>query len=193
MVKRETMQLFDLLFKYTPKEASPQVAVHFINGLFGKDHPPDSGIAFLSTESVTEQNDKLAKIVSDIILAVGTDTYLMEAQIDEDKTTALRVFQYSFAAARQTRRMSEDGSRITLTMPEARTIYWKSANKTPDPVTLRLEFSGKRYCDYDIETFKTLNQSVEVLEKHKETQPDGWANYYRNWEPRLNGVVDKAL
>jgi hypothetical protein len=78
-----------------------------------------------------------------IIFAVGTDTYLMEAQIDEDKTIALRVFQYGFAAARQTRRMSEDGSRITLTMPEARAIYWESANKIPDTVTLRLEFPGK--------------------------------------------------
>jgi hypothetical protein len=63
--------------------------------------------------------------------------------------------------------MSEDGSRITLTMPEARTIYWESANEMPDTVTLRLEFPGNGRYDYDIETFKVLDQSVEVLKQRK--------------------------
>jgi hypothetical protein len=165
--RRESMQLFDMLFKYTLKEASPGAVVHLINGLFDKSHSPGSAVTFLSSESVAERQGKLEKIISDIILAIGSESYLIEAQIDEDKTIALRVFQYGFAAARQRRRMTEDGSRITLTMPEARVIYWESAGKTPDKVVLRLEFPGKGYYDYEIETFKVLDQSVGELEARK--------------------------
>ncbi|MDR0557802.1 MAG: hypothetical protein LBG43_08070 [Treponema sp.] len=44
---RETLQLFDLMFmvKLILKEASPPALVHFINGLFDKNHPPDNAVA----------------------------------------------------------------------------------------------------------------------------------------------------
>ncbi|MDR0557185.1 MAG: hypothetical protein LBG43_04875 [Treponema sp.] len=77
----------------------------------------------------------------------------------------MRVFQYGFAVARQGRRVSKDGSRITLTMPATRTIYRESTGKTPDVAPLRMEFPGNGHCDYEMEAFKTLDQSVESLEE----------------------------
>lgn len=62
--ERETLQLFDLMFKLILKEASPAALVRFINGLFGKDYPPESGAAFAATESVSGQAERLERNVA---------------------------------------------------------------------------------------------------------------------------------
>jgi hypothetical protein len=163
---RETLQLFDLMFKYTLKEASPPALVRFINGLFGTNYPPESAVTFNATESVgaaDEKNEKLEKITSDMILTIGADAFLIEAQISDDENIALRVFQYGFAHAARNKEIAEDEDVITLTMPSARVIYWETTRKTPDKVTLRLIFPDRSVHDYEIETFKVLNQSVETL------------------------------
>ena len=168
--ERETLQLFDLMFKYILKEASSGAIVHFINGLFDKDYPIDSSVTFAATESVViqqSQKQKMGKIQSDIILILNDDPFLIEAQIEDDETIALRAFQYGFAHARQTKSISEDESLITLIMPEARIIYWETSRKTPDKVILRLVFPDRSLHDYEIETFKMLDQSLETLEQRK--------------------------
>ena len=165
--ERETAQLFDLMFKYILKEASPGAIVHFINGLFNRDYPQDCSVTFTATESVTNQSQKMEKIQSDIILVLNGDTFLIEAQIGDDETIALRVFQYGFAHARQSKYISEDERIITLVMPEVRIIYWETTHKTPDKVTLRLVFPNGSPHDYEIETFKVLDQSLETLEQRK--------------------------
>ncbi|GHU49308.1 hypothetical protein FACS1894200_07810 [Spirochaetia bacterium] len=168
---RETPQLFDLMLKCLLKEASPSAVVHFINGLFGKDYPPDSSVTFAATESIAipqpNKPQKLEKIQSDIILIVAGDDFLVEAQIDDDETIALRVFQYGFAHARRTKTISEDETLIPLLMPEARIIYWETSRKTPDKVTLRFVFPDDSKHDYEIKTFKMLEANLETLEKRK--------------------------
>ncbi|MHC6204605.1 hypothetical protein ACYULU_15600 [Breznakiellaceae bacterium SP9] len=171
---RETQKLFDLMFKFLLKEASPGAIVHFINGLFGKDYPQDASVTFAATESVEIQpaqspklTKKLGPIQSDMILVLNGDAFLLEAQIDDDETIALRAFQYGFAYARQTKTISKDKALITLLMPDTRIIYWETYGKTPDKVTLRLVFPDRSEHDYEIETFKMLNQSLETLEERK--------------------------
>jgi hypothetical protein len=56
---RETLHLFDLMFKYFLKEASHPALVHFINGLFDKHYPPDSPVTFAPTETVTHNAEHL--------------------------------------------------------------------------------------------------------------------------------------
>jgi hypothetical protein len=162
---RETLQLFDLMFKWTLKEASPRALTHFINGLFEKNYPPDSAVMFNATESVGADNEKLKKITSDMIVTVAGDAFLIEAQISDDETIALRVFQYAFAHAAQNKEISESGEVVALIMPDARILYWETGRKTPDKVTLRLIFPDKTTHDYEIETFKVLNHRVETLGK----------------------------
>ncbi|MDR2792877.1 MAG: hypothetical protein LBB61_04320 [Treponema sp.] len=126
--ERETLHVFDLMFKFLLTEASPGAVVHFINGLFGKDYPPDGDVSLSSNESIREaqpDSQKLETIRSDLILTINGDAFLIEAQIGDDETIALRVFQYGFAYAKQTMRIAEDGSEITLNMPAARILYWE--------------------------------------------------------------------
>ena len=167
--ERETLQLFDLMFKFLLKEASATALVHFINGLFDKDYPLDSKVSFPATESVQAQPQKqgLEKIQSDIIVGINSDAFAIEAQIGDDETIALRAFQYGFAYAKQNMRISEDESHIGLKMPFARILYWETTRKTPDKVTLELEFEDRSLHTYEVKTLKMLDQSLEMLEQRK--------------------------
>ncbi|MDR0376582.1 MAG: hypothetical protein LBH70_02190 [Spirochaetaceae bacterium] len=62
---RETLHLFDLMFKAILTDAIHPAIVHFINGLFGACYPQDSPVAFAPTESVTQQSAYLSGIRSD--------------------------------------------------------------------------------------------------------------------------------
>jgi hypothetical protein len=104
--------LFDL--KYMLKEAV--ALVHVINGLFDRDYQPDSTVSFAATESGGKKAEGLEKIMSDMVLTINRDAYLIEAQIGDDETIALRVFQYGFAYAQQGKQISPDGSLIMLTI-----------------------------------------------------------------------------
>jgi hypothetical protein len=143
--------------------------VHFINGLFGKDYPTDSRVSFPATESIQEQPQKkgLEKIQSDLILMINSDAFALEAQIEDDETIAPRAFQYGFAYSKQNMQISKDGSRIRLKMPFARILYWEATRKTPDKVTLELEFEDGSQHTYEVTTFKMLDQSLETLEQHR--------------------------
>jgi hypothetical protein len=80
------------MFKLILKEASPVALARFINGLFGKDYPPDSEVTFVATESVNEQGDRLGKIVSDMTITIAGDAFLIEAQINDDETQSCASF-----------------------------------------------------------------------------------------------------
>jgi hypothetical protein len=160
---RETLHLFDLMFKAILHDASHPALVHFINGLFGKSYPTDSPVAFAATESVSQEASHLTGIRSDMLLTVAGDAFIIEAQIQDDETIALRIFQYSLGYAQQTKRIESES--ITLTLPDARIIYWETSQKTPDTVTIRIIFPDKTEHAYEIPTLKMLDQSIETLEQ----------------------------
>jgi len=162
----ETAQLFDMMFKHILKEASSPAVVHFINGLFDKNYKPNSKVAFLPNESVSEQKGKLKKIISDIPLSINGDYYLIEAQISDDLEIALRAFQYAFALAKNNRAISKDGSLIELELPEPRIIYFENKNKTPDIVTLKIKYPRGEF-SYKIPTFKVLEKPVSEFGKKR--------------------------
>jgi hypothetical protein len=160
---RETLHLFDLMFKAILHDASHPALVHFINGLFGKSYPPDSPVSFAATESVSQEASLLTGIRSDMLLTVAGDAFIIEAQIQDDENIALRIFQYSIAYAQQTKVVEPE--QITLTMPDARIIYWETSHKTPDKVRVRIIFPDKTGHAYEIPTLKMLDQRIETLEQ----------------------------
>jgi len=161
----QTAQLFDLMFKYIIKEASSAAVVHFINGLFDKNYNPNSKVEFSATESVSKKQGKLGKIMSDIILKVNGDSFLIETQIKDDLEIALRAFQYAFANAKNNKEISND-SLIKIKLPEPKIIYFESTAKTPDMVTLQIEYP-KGIFNYKVPTFKVLDKSLEELAQKK--------------------------
>jgi len=169
-MSRRTAQLFDLMFKSIIKDASSSAVVHLINGIYKKNYPLDTHVTIQPTEFIKEhpKSGKLEKIVSDIIITLqhrdgSTDTFLMEAQIDDDIEMILRIFNYSMYAAFDKKRVSDDGSFMQIDMPSPVVIYWESSN-TKDVVSVKIRFPNNKTIVYKVPTFKVLQHSVSELE-----------------------------
>ncbi|MDR1220594.1 MAG: hypothetical protein LBK73_13425 [Treponema sp.] len=50
-------------------------------------------------------------------------------------------------------------------MPAARVVYWETTRRAPDKEALRLVFPDKSAHDYDVESLKVLDQSLEALDR----------------------------
>ena len=168
-MSRKTAKLFDLMFKSIIKGASSSAIVHLINGIYKKNYPLDTSVKIEPTEFVKEhpKSGKLEKIVSDIIVTLSgenfRDTYLMEAQIDDDVEMSLRIFNYSIFAALEGRTISNDGSDMQIDMPAPAVIFWESS-KSKDIISIRIRFPNKRVVVYKVPVFKVLEHSISELE-----------------------------
>jgi hypothetical protein len=162
--KRETPHIFDLIFKQL-MHLSNAAVINFINGLFGTEHPLDSKVEYPNTEYVSK---KLRRIVSDIVVVIGgVHVFHIEAEIGDDENIVIRVFEYGFMEGLRAKTVSKDGSVISMKFPSARIIYWETTKKTPDEVTLSLEFTDGGKFDYKVKTFKFLDHGVDELEHGK--------------------------
>lgn len=173
---RETRQLFDLMVKCLLKDISSGTVIHWINGLFGTAYPPNSAVRFGKTEAVNRRGQKLVKLQADLIMSISIETeatewddYVVEAQIENDETMGLRIFEYGFAYAHETKQIHDQGRLIEMTIPQGCVIYWECTKNTPDYIILRLRSKKdrSRYFDYEVEVFKMPEQSLEELEAKK--------------------------
>jgi len=159
MSTRETQHLFDLMFKRLMHLSSVAI-VHFINGLFGTNHPPDSTVDYPKTESVTRN---LGHFISDVLIVIAkTFTYHIEAQIDNDENMAVRVFEYDWQSGLLSKTVS--GNVIDVKIPRSIVIYWETTKSTPKTVILRLHFYDGTTFDYKVESFKFLDYTLKELE-----------------------------
>jgi hypothetical protein len=164
---KELFQLFDRAFKFL-MHSSPRTVISFINGLFDSQHSLDSAVTYLSPEFINLQLDKK---VSDMFLEIGKGfRYLIEVQIQNDASMAVRIFEYSFAAAKADQ-AQEDGV-ITLTFPKAMVIYLEANSKTPREHSLRLQFPDGTYYTFKAGGFRLSEQSIEDLEEMEKTVED---------------------
>ncbi|MCL2281823.1 MAG: hypothetical protein FWC26_00725, partial [Fibromonadales bacterium] len=167
--EQSTAQIFDCNFKFIMTEASPPAVVHLINGLFKKNYPPNTVVKIEPNESIRKQpkSGKLGKIVSDIVVTLfcenKKDTYLIEAQIDDDMEMSLRVFNYSISVALKDKYISNSGSYMRIEMPAPAIIYWETS-KTEDFLTIEVVFPGKRSVLYKVPAFKVLEHKISELE-----------------------------
>jgi len=168
-MSRKTAQLFDLMFKSIIKDASSSAVVHLINGIYKKNYPLNTQVTIEPNELIKEhpKSGKMEKIISDIIITLHSenkkDTFLLEAQINDDLEMILRIFNYSTLIALDKRTVSADGSCMKIEMPSPVVIYWETSN-TKDIVSVEIKFPNKKSVVYEIPTFKVLQHSVSELE-----------------------------
>ncbi|MHC6202990.1 hypothetical protein ACYULU_07330 [Breznakiellaceae bacterium SP9] len=161
---RETAQLFDLVFKFLIQDASPLALVQLINGLFGKSFKLDTKVERAITEHVIKRRRKLVSIHSDCILKAAGESFMIEVQIRNDRTIALRILEYGIAHARKTVLTSKDGSLTALTLPDSKTIYLEPAKQTPELITLRLINPKGESLDYTSESYKVTEDTFKEVE-----------------------------
>jgi len=92
-----------------------------------------------------------------------SDTYLIEAQIDDDAGMLLRILNYSMAVAMAGKTISGNGSYMEITMPSPALLYFEES-KTEDFVAIRIKFPSGESVLYKAPAIKILNHSVSELE-----------------------------
>jgi hypothetical protein len=153
-------QIYDKILKRILTLSNVAV-INFINGIFNKDFPADSKLTYNWTENI---KNNLEKTIADTIITVdGKERFHVEAQINNDSTLSLRIFDYGYQDALKYKDVRID--RIILEFPQSKVIFLEHNSNTPDIVILELKFRNQGSFEYQIPTMKFLNYSIDDLNR----------------------------
>jgi hypothetical protein len=140
---------------------SDKALIHFINGLFDANHPPDASVSRPSTESI---GYNLKQSLADSVITIDNKaSYIAEAQISDDENIVIRIFQYILNKASHT--TSPEGRILHVKLHHARVIYWEHTGKTPDKEIVCFEFPDGSCCRYEIPNVKFSEYTTADLEE----------------------------
>lgn len=154
---------YDNVFK-TMKSKHKRLFVSVINDIFGKQYPLDMEVETLPsegylTESETVDDSKeIKELISDFLIKIENDVYLLECQSYNDGSMAIRMAEYAFIVARQF--ATWDIGHATIPMPRFAIVYVKRTDKTPDKTVITFKFPDGRDVIY-----KSDNVLLEELTK----------------------------
>ena len=156
---------YDNVFK-TMKMKHKRLFVPVINDVFGRNYPKDVKVDILSSEGYlteTETADGSKEIeeqISDFLIRIENEIYLLECQSYDDGSMAIRIAEYAFIVARQS--ASWDIGHATIPMPRFSIIYVKKTERTPKTTTVTFTFPDGQMVDY-----KSDNVILEDYTKEK--------------------------
>lgn len=142
---------YDNVFK-TMKSKHKRLFIAVINDIFGKDYPMDIKVDVLPSEGYlteSETADGSAEIeeqISDFLIKIKSDIYLLECQSYDDGSMAIRIAEYAFIVARQF--AVWDIGHAVIPMPKFAVIYVKRTDKTPKTTTITFTFPDGQSIDY---------------------------------------------
>ena len=154
----QSLPIYDRVFKRV-FSLSNQAIVHFVNGFFLTDFPPDSNIFFPNHEYV---RGDLTGRSADTTFFIGGRAFHFEAQMRSDNSIALRVLEYDFQHA-----LSTSGDRHSLLFPDSAVLYLASQGGVPETDSVRLRFGSQGAFEYRIRNFPCLSCSAEELTRRK--------------------------
>ena len=133
---------YDNVFK-TMKSKHKRLFISVINDVFEKEYPLDTKVEILPsegylTESETVDGSKeIEEQISDFLIKIGSEVYVLECQSYDDGSMAIRMAEYVFIVGRQ--RAKWDIGHAVIPMPRFSVIYIKRTQKTPK--TTRITFT----------------------------------------------------
>lgn len=134
---------YDNVFK-TMKSKHKRLFIAVINDIFGKNYPMDIKMDVLPSEGYlsggeTEKgSQEIEEKISDFLILIEGQVYLVECQSYDDNSMALRIAEYAFLAARQ---LADWGiGYASIPIPRFSVIYIKRTGKTPRTTTLKFTF-----------------------------------------------------
>ena len=143
---------YDNVFK-TMKSKHKRLFISVINDTFGKNYPMDTKIETLPsegylTESETPDGSKdIEEQISDFVIKIGSEIYLLECQSYDDGSMAIRIAEYAFIVARQF--ATWDIGHATIPMPRFSIIYVKRTDRTPKKTTVTFTFPDGQTVHYE--------------------------------------------
>ena len=140
------------MFK-TMKSKHKRLFISVINDVFGKEYPLDTKVEVLPsegylTESETADGSKeIEEQISDFLIKIGSEVYLLECQSYDDGSMAIRIAEYAFIVARQF--ATWDIGHATIPMPRFSVIYVKRTERTPKTTTITFTFPDGQEVNYE--------------------------------------------
>lgn len=157
---------YDNVFK-TMKMKHKRLFVSVINDVFGKDYPMDVRVEVLPSEGYLTENEtadgskEIEEQISDFLLKIGGEIYLLECQSYDDGSMAIRIAEYAFIVARQF--AVWDIGHVTVPMPQFSVIYIKRTDKTPKTTTITFAFPDGQSVDYKSDNVILENLTKEYI------------------------------
>ena len=142
---------YDNVFK-TMKMKHKRLFVSVINDVFGKDYPLDVKVdvlpsgGYLTENETADGSKEIEERISDFLIKIRDEVYLLECQSYDDGSMAIRIAEYAFIAARQF--AVWDIGKATIPMPRFTVIYVKRTEKTPKATTITFTFPDGQSVDY---------------------------------------------
>jgi hypothetical protein len=160
---------YDNVFK-TMKSKHKRLFISVINDTFGKYYPLDARVETLPsegylTESETVDGSKeVEEHISDFVLRIENEIYLLECQSYDDGSMAIRIAEYAFIVARQF--AAWDIGHAEVPMPRFSVIYVKRTDKTPKKTTITFTFPDGQTVNYESDNVILEELTKEyILEK----------------------------
>lgn len=160
---------YDNVFK-TMKMKHKRLFVPVINDIFGRDYPMNVRVDILPSEGYLTESEaedggrEIEEQISDFLIRIGSEVYLLECQSYDDGSMAIRIAEYAFIVARQS--AVWDIGHATIPMPAFSIIYVKRTAKTPEKTTITFTFPNGQTVDYQSDNVILENFTKEkIVEK----------------------------
>lgn len=143
---------YDNVFK-TMKSKHKRLFVSVINDIFGKNYSLDIHVDILPSEGYLTESEtrdggrEIEEQISDFLIKIGKEVYLLECQSYDDGSMAIRIAEYAFIVARQFAKW--DIGHATIPMPRFSVIYVKRTEKTPKETKITFVFPDGQSVDYE--------------------------------------------
>lgn len=143
---------YDNVFK-TMKSKHKRLFISVINDTFGKNYPMDAKVetlpseGYLTESETTDGSKKIEEQISDFLLKIGSEVYLLECQSYDDSSMAIRIAEYAFIVARQF--ATWNIGYATIPMPRFSVIYVKRTEKTPKTTMITFTFPDGQAVNYE--------------------------------------------
>lgn len=143
---------YDNVFK-TMKSKHKRLFISVINDTFGKNYPMDAKVETLPSEGYLTESEtkdgskKIEEQISDFLLKIGSEVYLLECQSYDDSSMAIRIAEYAFIVGRQF--ATWNIGYATIPMPRFSVIYVKRTEKTPKTTMITFTFPDGQAVNYE--------------------------------------------
>ncbi len=187
---------YDNVFK-TMKMKHKRLFISVINDVFKKNYPTDMNVEVLPSEGYLTENEtpdgskEVEEQISDFLIRIGSDVYLLECQSYDDGSMAIRIAEYAFIVARQF--ATWDIGHATIPMPRFSVIYVKRTDRTPKTTTITFTFPDGQTVDY-----KSDNVILEHFTKEEIVRKRLFPYipfYIARYEEAITseGIIDQAV
>ena len=143
---------YDNVFK-TMKSKHKRLFISVINNIFERDYPMDTNVEVLPSEGYLTEGEMpdgskgIEGQVSDFLIRIRNEVYLLECQSYDDGSMAIRIAEYAFIVARQF--AAWDTGYATIPMPRFSVLYVKETSLTPKKTVITFTFPDGQTVNYE--------------------------------------------